>query len=192
MTGINAIYTVYLTYRYGWLPHNLAIYMTLFGVWSLIAQALVMPRVAKWLGDRRSIIVGGLTSAAGITLMGLAPRGTIYGSVAFIWGFFMTLNNAATNSLISRIVGPSEQGRLQGALRSLASMVGILAPGLFAFLLSNGIKLGGKAWAGAPFWACGALALIGTLIAIRITRTARQEPVGLAAPAQARLGPDPP
>lgn len=171
MTGINAIYTVYLTYRYNWAQHDLAIYMTLFGCWSLLAQGVVMPRAAKWLGDRRSIIVGGLTAALGITCMGLAPRGYIYGGTAFFWGFFMTLNGAATNSLISRVVGPSEQGRLQGALRSLASMVGILAPGLFAYLLSEGIKIGGKPLAGIPFWVCGALSLIGTLIAIWITRT---------------------
>ncbi|MFZ1991116.1 MAG: MFS transporter [Alphaproteobacteria bacterium] len=170
MTGINTIYTVYLSYRYDWKPQDLAIYMSFFGVWSLVSQGVVMPRLAKWLGDRRSIIVGGLVAAFGITAMGLAPRGYIYGSIAFGWGLFMTLNGAATNSLISRVVGPSEQGRLQGALRSLASMVGIFAPGLFAFLLSEGIRVGGKPLSGLPFWLCGALSLVGTLIAIWITR----------------------
>jgi len=185
MTGINAIYTLYLSYRYNWQSQHLATYMTLFGVWSLFAQGVLMPRVSKWLGDRRSLIVGGLVAALGITMMGLAPRGTIYGSVAFCWGFFMTLNGAATNSLISRVVGPSEQGRLQGALRSLASMVGILAPGLFAFLLSEGIRIGGKSLSGFPFLICGTLSLVGTLIAIRIMRAQSSTPMAAASVAPA-------
>jgi DHA1 family tetracycline resistance protein-like MFS transporter len=170
MTGINAIYTVYLSYRYDWQPGNLAIYMSVFGVWSMVAQGLVLPQVSKRLGDRRCIIVGGLIAALGITAMGLAPRGILYASFAFFWMFFLVLNGAAVNSMISRVVGPSEQGRLQGALRSLTSLVGILAPGLFAFLLSEGIKFGGKPFAGLPFWLCGLLTLGGTLVAIWITR----------------------
>ena len=184
MTGINTIYTVYLSYRYSWQPSNLAIYMSVFGVWSMVAQGVVLPRVAKRLGDRRSIMVGGLTAAVGITAMGLAPRGIFYAAFAFFWMFFMVLNGAATNSMISRVVGPSEQGRLQGALRSLTSLVGIAAPGLFAYLLSEGIKLGGKPLSGLPFWLCGLLSLCGTLVAIFITRAGRATPAAAQEPAR--------
>ncbi len=104
----------------------------------------------------------------------------------------MTLNGAATRSVISSVVSPTEQGRLQGALTSLASMVGIFAPGLFAFLLSEGIRTGGKPLSGFPFWACGALSLIGTLIAIWVTRSqAAAQPVAAQSAAPAMPAADP-
>jgi hypothetical protein len=67
-------------------------------------------------------------------------------------------------------------------------MVGILAPGLFAFFLSEGIRIGGKPLSGFPFWACGLLSLIGTLIAIWITKSqsaAQPIALGSAAPVMA-------
>jgi DHA1 family tetracycline resistance protein-like MFS transporter len=64
----------------------------------------------------------------------------IYGFAGVGWVFLLGLPISAlwaiaapaTQALITRQVGPEVQGRIQGALSSLISLAGIVAPALFA------------------------------------------------------------
>ena len=66
-----------------------------------------------------------------MAIYGLAPTGWLFligVPVMALWG----LAGPAIHGLMSRLVGPSEQGQLQGANTSLTSIAGLIGPGVFA------------------------------------------------------------
>jgi DHA1 family tetracycline resistance protein-like MFS transporter len=86
----------------------------------------------------------------------------------------------ATQALVTKQVDRTVQGRVQGALSSLMSLAGILAPqfytGIFAFFIST---QGALHQPGAPFWAAGLLLVVALGMAWRFARA----PQGVPQPA---------
>src|SRR5205085_5437287 len=119
--------------------------------------------------------MGQFFGALGMVLAGLArTSGFFFLSipVMMLW----TVSTPAAQGMMTRRVGESEQGALQGAISSLCSLAWILGPGLFTFIFAyfinekNGWNLPGAAWH------LGALLLSGAMIlATRIPRLAVQE-----------------
>ena len=73
--------------------------------------------------------------AIGMAIYGLAPTGPLFlvgVPVMSLWG----LSGPAIMGLMSRLVGPSEQGQLQGANASLISATGLFGPALFTISFS--------------------------------------------------------
>ena len=60
------------------------------------------------------------------------------------------LAGAATQGLMSKCVGPEEQGQLQGANSSLFGIAEMIGPGLFTLTFAYFIAKGGASMAGAP------------------------------------------
>jgi len=168
--GVNSIYAVYVSYRYDWSPREIGLYLTAVGIWSIVTQSLLLPLIIKRLNDRQSMIVGSIIQAITIAGAGLVPMGIGYALFAFVWIVGLVVDGAATNTIISQAVSASDQGRTQGAARSLNSVVGLFAPGLFSLMLAFAIRTGGKPFSGFPYVVSGVLTLIGLLIVVRITR----------------------
>jgi DHA1 family tetracycline resistance protein-like MFS transporter len=79
--------------------------------------------------------------------------------------------------MMSHQVDPHEQGRLQGALTSLASLAGIFGPALFANLFALFISDHAPVHVpGAAFVLAAALLLVAALIAARVTRRGADAP----------------
>src|SRR5207245_2581931 len=72
-------------------------------------------------------VVYGLAPTGGIFLMGI-PLGALYG-----------LTYPSLQGLMTRRVGPDEQGRLQGALGCLMGIAGVIAPLLFTQVFAAAI-----------------------------------------------------
>lgn len=168
--GVNSIYAVYTSYRYLWSPRDIGLYLSAVGVWSMIVQGLLLPLIIKRLNDRQTMIGGTILQAICIAGAGLMPSGIGYGAFAFVWIVGLVMMSASLNTIISQTVGPADQGRTQGASRSLGSVVGLIAPGLFALMLANAIRMGGRPWSGAPYVVSGVLAAIGLAVALRAMR----------------------
>ena len=105
----------------------------------------------------------------GCFLYALAPTGIWFllaMPIASLWG----LANPAAQSLMTRQVDPHEQGRLQGAVSSLASVAGIFGPALFtqvfALFISDKAPL---QLPGAPFLMSTMLLVTGLFVAARVT-----------------------
>ncbi|HEX4181952.1 MAG TPA: MFS transporter [Caulobacteraceae bacterium] len=164
--GANVIAPLYTIARYHWSPANIGVLLTGFGVATLVAQAGLVNFVAKWPGERATAILGLLLSIVGLGLFGWAETGT-----EFWFGVpFMALGSLALPMLaafFSRMVSPSEQGRLQGARASIDSLMGVFAPGLFAAIFANVVHdEGPRSWIGAPFIvAAGMIAVAAVLVA---------------------------
>jgi DHA1 family tetracycline resistance protein-like MFS transporter len=83
----------------------------------------------------------------------------------------------STQALVSRQVGPEVQGRIQGALTSLASLAGIIGPALYTLVF--GLFISDHAPAhlpGAPFLLAGMLLAASGVVAWRYARLEVRQP----------------
>jgi DHA1 family tetracycline resistance protein-like MFS transporter len=168
--GANSIFPVYLSYRYNWSPIDLSIYMSYFGFMSIFLQAAVIPGLTLRFKDLTLLGIGAVLQSLAIALCGLSPFGLGYVGFATLWGLGSMMLGAITNGFLSQSIGQSDQGRVQGAARSLSSLVGLVAPGLFAFMLATGIRLGGKPFSGIAYVVSGVLSAIAALMILDIVR----------------------
>ncbi|HEY5410105.1 MAG TPA: TCR/Tet family MFS transporter [Caulobacteraceae bacterium] len=165
------VWALYVADRYGWGPWMIGVSMTVVGASSLVVSAgLVRPTVA-WLGERKTLAVGLLFAAAGFAALGWASRGWAFLVAIFVlclWG----LAGPCIQSLMTRLVSDSEQGRLQGANTGLISIAGLIGPSLFAVTFAFAATPAHKAQGliGLPFFLASALMLAAVVMAWRATR----------------------
>jgi len=168
-------FVLYATYRYGWSERLVGLTLAGVGACSLIVQAGLVGRVVAWLGERRTLGVGLLAGAIGFAIYGLAPVGPVFWvgvPIMSLWG----LSGPALQGLMTRMVGPSEQGQLQGANGSLQGIAGLIGPGLFTGTFAAFI--GGLArfgLPGAPFLLAALLLAAAFLLAWRIAPDRKAE-----------------
>ena len=152
----SAVFVLYAAARYGWGALEVGILLALVGLLDMIVQGLLVGRVVKRLGDRATMVVGLAGGAIGIACMGLAPTGLLFVLAMVpnaIWGLAMP----TLQSLMTQRVSEREQGQLQGANNSVASIAGVASPLFFgwvytlsaaelpglSFLISAGVLLSG-------------------------------------------------
>jgi DHA1 family tetracycline resistance protein-like MFS transporter len=119
---------------------------------------------------RRAALLVGFCGVAGFAVYGVAPTGTLFlvgVPIVALWG----LAGAAAQGLMTRRVGVSEQGQLQGANGSVRGITELIGPGLFtqsfAFFIAAGTPLH---LPGAPFLLASRLLAAALLVAWRVTR----------------------
>ena len=167
-----SVFVLYASHRYQWGPMQVSWVLAAVGVLSVIVNVLLVGRIVRWIGERRTLLLGLLCGVAGFAVYGWAPTGA-----AFLIGLpisaLWALAAPATQALITRQVGAEVQGRVQGALSSLISLAGIFGPMLFAgtFALFIGAHSPVQL-PGAPWLLAGALLLIGWLVGWRYARPA--------------------
>lgn len=163
-------FVLYADYRFGWGLKMVGWTLLIVGVLSIIVQGGLIGKIVGWIGERRALMFGMACGALGFTLYGLAPSGYWFWAampIAALWG----VANPAAQALMTRHVSPQEQGRLQGAIGSLGSIAGILAPSLFTRTFAAVAQAHVHTfWAGATFWLAAALVATGGVIAWRVTR----------------------
>lgn len=133
--SLNSTYVLYTDYRYGWGPQIVGYTLALVGLCSGLVQAVLVRRLMPALGERRMILTGLVICSVGYVFFGFASVAWV-----FVLGIpFLCLGGMAgppAQALMTHQVDAHEQGRLQGALTSLASLAGIFGPALFANLFA--------------------------------------------------------
>ena len=161
-----ATWVLYTEYRYKWDTLQTGLSLTVVGVVVAVVQGgLTRVAVAK-LGERKTILMGMTISTLAYIGYGSAYAGWIV-YVILCFGAFGGVTMPTIQSVISRQVGADEQGRLQGALMSLASIAGILGliilPNLFSYSISPGAPFH---LPGSPYFFSSIL-VIAALITVR-------------------------
>jgi DHA1 family tetracycline resistance protein-like MFS transporter len=146
-----SIGVLYMMYRYGWNESIVGLTLAAVGAASIIVQGLVVGPVTRWVGERAALMLGLVFGVGGFLIFALAPNGLIFWlaiPVMALWG----LEGPACMALMSRLVGASEQGQLQGANASVTGIANLFGPGLFTLTFAFAIG-GGREFnlPGAPF-----------------------------------------
>lgn len=194
----SAVFVLYAGLRYGWGPWQVGALLAMVGVLDMIVQGVLVGPASKRFGDRATMIFGLCGGAVGIALMGWAPTGVAFIVAMFpnaLWGLAMP----TLQSLMTRRVGESEQGQLQGANMSVASIAGVASPLFFGWIYSVSVGEGGgraAAWLserglpavsaaadamlselGLAFYLASAVLALGALIGFRTVRRAERDEV---------------
>lgn len=171
--SLSSTYVLYVDYRYGWDETAVGLSLALVGVCSMIVQGgLVGPSVAR-LGERSVLLAGLLFGALGFLVQSIAPTGS-----PFLIGIPLIalygLASPAIQALMTKRVGPTEQGQLQGAVHSLGGLAGLLSPLIFTQTFAAFIAPGSPVvFPGAAWLLAGAFLIAAALIAERQTRGVR-------------------
>jgi MFS transporter, DHA1 family, tetracycline resistance protein len=123
-------FVLYATYRYGWDAATLGLTLALIGICVMVVQGLGIAPIVNRLGERRALLLGLGCGAIGFLIFGVAPTGPLFWlgiPVMAFWG----VAGAATQSLMTRLVAPDQQGQLQGATNSVQSVSQLVGPFLF-------------------------------------------------------------
>jgi DHA1 family tetracycline resistance protein-like MFS transporter len=167
--SLQSVFVLYTGYRYGWDSFAVGLSLGAVGVaFSIVQGGLVGPVVARF-GERRALLSGLGFGAAGFTIYGLAPTGWWFAAgipIMALWGLY----GPSAQGMMTRRVGPSEQGQLQGALSSVVTLTGIVGPALFALTFGTFIGVH-RDWhlPGAPYLLAALLLLFAMALAWRIT-----------------------
>jgi len=140
------------------------------GVAQTIVSAGLVGPIVKRFGERRAVMVGLICGAMGFAVYGLAPTGTLFFvglPLLALWG----LSGPSIQGLMSRHVGVSDQGKLQGALGSLQGMAGMIGPLLFTQVFAVALRAEGPLHLpGAPYLLAALLIGSALYVAMRVTR----------------------
>jgi MFS transporter, DHA1 family, tetracycline resistance protein len=135
-----ATFVLYGLYRYGWQSDVSGITLGAVGVLAMLMQVFLVGPVIKALGEIKTMMLGLLCGGVGFGLYGLAPTAFWFWAampIAALVGFL----NPAIMGLMTREIGPHEQGRLQGAIGAVQAATSIIGPVAFTALF---------AWSVAP------------------------------------------
>jgi DHA1 family tetracycline resistance protein-like MFS transporter len=165
--SLPAVWMFYTQLKFGWGPAEVGWSLTFVGVMTVLVMGALTGAVVPRLGERRTITLGFLLMTVGFVAYALVPQGwMIYPAIAI--GSLGGIANPAMQSVMSRQVGPSSQGELQGAIGSLTSVAAILSPIFMTQLFSYYSKEGAPVvFPGAPYLVSGVFVFACVLIAMR-------------------------
>lgn len=124
-------FVLYADVSFGWKEMQAGYVLSVVGVLSVIVNAVLVGKLVKRFGERRALLLGLCSGVVGFVIYGFAGEGWVFLlglPISALWA----IAAPASQALITQQVGPEVQGRIQGALSSLVSLAGIVAPALFA------------------------------------------------------------
>lgn len=167
------IWTYYTMLKFNWSPAQVGYSLMVVGamlafVFSFVTR-IVVPRV----GEVRAIYLGLSCGTVGFMGYAFAARGwELYAWMA-VW-VLMGLAGPSLNAIMSKQVGPAEQGELQGALASLGSLTSVAAPpilsNLFGYFTSAAAPI---YFPGAAFFAASLCLGFAAVVFARVRRPAQ-------------------
>jgi MFS transporter, DHA1 family, tetracycline resistance protein len=165
-----AVFVLYAAYRYGWDEKAVGLALAGVGISSALVQGALVGPLVRRCGERRVMIGGLLAGTAGFMLYAFAPTGLWFVAaipIVGLWG----LAGPTSQGIMTRAVGASAQGELQGAMGSLAGIAMMIGPTVFATVFAWSIRHGAS-WhvPGLAYALAGLLLFAAAIIAARATR----------------------
>jgi MFS transporter, DHA1 family, tetracycline resistance protein len=183
--SLPSVFVLYTTRRYGWGARETGLALAAVGLTTALVSAAVVGPAVRRLGERRSLLLGLFFGAVGMALYGLAPD-SLWFAVGIPIFALMGIVGPSLQALVTRKVGGSEQGRLQGALSSLRGVMGMVGPLLFTQTFALGLK--GAHLPGLPYLLAALLLLASCAVAAATTRAKLEDRPSGESPAELQLG----
>ncbi|PHV13463.1 TCR/Tet family MFS transporter [Chitinimonas sp. BJB300] len=179
---LQTTWVLYTQFRFGWTPTDNGIALFVFGLMSAGVQGGLQSKLLKRFGEEKLVLVG-FTSA---TLAYL-----VYGFITVGWMMYVVIlanllsfaAGPALQAIVSKAVGPAEQGVTQGSLNAISSLAIVFAPLLGTTILAKVGHLPPNDWRmGSIFYVCAGLQGLALLLAWRHFRQPANKPIPVVMP----------
>lgn len=166
----------YTIEKFGWSADQVGYSLAAVGLVAVVMQGFVSRRIIPKFGERRIIAAGAVSGIAAYLIYAFAQVGwQLYAGV--VVGALSGLVYQSLQGLMSREVGPSEQGELQGAISSVYSVASIIGPVAMTQVFAHfAVKGAGIYLPGAPFVLAAGLSL--AMLAVFTALRPRGDPSG--------------
>jgi DHA1 family tetracycline resistance protein-like MFS transporter len=177
--AVQSTWNYFTEFRFGWGPGMVGISLTVVGVLIGGVQAGLTRVINPRIGNERSIYLGLSLYTLGLVLFAFAAQGWMM--FIFLVPYCMGgIAGPSLQAVISKHIGPTQQGELQGALTGLMSLTTIIGPlimnSAFAYFTSSKAPF---YFPGIHFLIGAACMLVSTLIAVNVlSRERRQTAAG--------------
>ena len=161
-----AIAVIYAQYRFAWSEQDVGFFLAGIGVASMIVQAGLIGPAIKAMGERGALAAGLSLGAIAFLISALAPTPNVF-LAGIPFGALFGLAGPAMQGIVTRQVGGSQQGQLQGALSSVTAIATIIAPLLFTQTFTLGMEPG---FPGLPYAIAAVLLVLALGLGLRAGR----------------------
>lgn len=164
LAAVEATLAMWAVRRWGLTQETIGYGFAAIGLVAALAQGLMVARLVKRIGERRSALLGLGLLAVAMAAVPLAPSLPLVGAALALWAIGQGAATPSVTAMVSHQAGPSEQGRILAASQSLSALGRVLGP------WGGGVAL---AYVGlqAPYLAAAALVLC-ALAVLATLRTA--------------------
>jgi len=164
------IFVLYTGYRYGWTPAILGFTFMASGAAMIAVQMFLVSPVVKTVGERGAVLLGATLGASGFLVYALAASPWVYLMAIPVFAGVGLLQPGLLG-LMTRRVGPSHQGQLQGANQSLQGVASIIGPPLFGLTFAWSVRHEASLrLPGLAILISAGLLVLALLIALRVAR----------------------
>ena len=115
-------FALYGQRRFAWDATHIGYILASFGLLGVLIQTRVVGPVTRALGDRQTLVLGLGCATTGLAIGSVATSIPVFVAALVPTALGMGLCNPTLTALISRAVGPTEQGLVQGAAGALESL----------------------------------------------------------------------
>ncbi|XP_068309727.1 uncharacterized protein [Pyrus communis] len=129
--GLHASMMYYLKAHFHFNKDQFADLMVISGVAGTVSQLVLMPLLAPALGEERLLSIGLIFSCAHMFLYGIAWSFWVPYAAA-MFSIFYVFAQPCMRSIVSKQVGPSEQGKAQGCISGICSLANVISPIAFS------------------------------------------------------------
>jgi DHA1 family tetracycline resistance protein-like MFS transporter len=158
-------WALFTHFRFGWGPFENGILLFFVGVLSTVVQGGLLGRLVKRFGEERLALVAVGSNVLVQTAYGLAPQGWMMFPILFS-SFLIFTAGPSIQGVVSKSMGPTEQGVTLGAMQSINSLAAVIGPLIAGQILASVSSLPpADVRVGAHFFFCAALNLAAFLLA---------------------------
>lgn len=162
-----AIWAFFGKERFGWEPSMVGLSLALFGIMLAIVQGGLIRPVMRFLGERGTVIYGHVFDIFGFLALAFVTSGTI-ALILTPLAALAAVITPALQGIMSRTVGPDQQGELQGALVSVTALAMIVAPMIMTGTFSAFTAPSAAVYLpGAPFLLSAGLMIVSLVIFVK-------------------------
>lgn len=133
--GWFAVFALYFQRQLGFSLTQTDYFFSIFAIFNVLNNAVVVGRVSSRLGDRGMSNVGLAVLVCGFALLPFVHELVLMTLTMLLFSFGMALANTGIVALISNTASDREQGKVLGTSSSLDSLSGMLAPPVSTSLL---------------------------------------------------------
>src|SRR5579875_160056 len=129
--SLQAIFSQFSIDTFAWKPVLIGLIFSIMGVLDIFSQAIIMPRLLKFLTDKKIALLGMMSEMIGYIFIAVSAFTAFY-PVFIIGMIFFGLGDSifgpSFNSMLSKSVSASEQGRTLGGSQSIQSLARVIGP----------------------------------------------------------------